>query len=224
MSIRDSIIRRVSRKFADDRACTLNGSDRGANNARNERERRSVLAGLIPTRGGIALRTNEIIYSTRTKSATLGGADNDQRAETAQRKGRSFDTFALQSSKIQSGGWSLPATPTRRVGQKWDTSVSENRAFLSAILDRGACLSGNLLGTFLPFSREEAGLREQRQTVFLIPARYPPDDLNPSCRLIPYFSEIHSRLMRSLNHSRSLCRISRFAERKCTHAGKEVRE
>lgn len=76
--------------------------------ARNERERRSVLARLIPTRGGIALRTNEIIYSTRTKSATLDGADNHQRAKTAQRKGResigrSSDTFALQSSKIQSG-------------------------------------------------------------------------------------------------------------------------
>lgn len=109
-----------------------------ANNARNERERRSVLAGLIPTRGGIARRTNEIIYSARTRSATLGGAENNQRAETAQRMGHSFNTFALRSSKIQPGVWSLPATPTRRVGQKWDTSVSENRAFnLSAILDRG---------------------------------------------------------------------------------------
>lgn len=74
----------------------------------------------------------------------------------------------------------------------------------------------------VPFSREETGLKEQRQTVSLILARYPPDDLNPSCRLIPYFSKIHSRLMSSLNHSRSLCQISRFAEREYTHTGKEV--
>lgn len=172
-------------------------------------------------RGRIAPNKRDNLFSANQKCDSRRRAKNDRHAKTAQRR----DAFALRSSKIQPRGNGL-FPPLRLV--KWvrnetlqSLKTAPSQACLCDPRDRGSFWKSPRDASL---SRDEAGLMEQRQTVLLIPARYPLDDLNPSCRLTPYFSEIHSRLMSSLNHSRSLCRISLFVKRKIHTRGAVSRD
>lgn len=208
LDIRIPLFIHVSRKFADNR--TLNGG-RGANNARKRAKMLLRFRRDWSRRGRIAPNKRDNLFSANQKCDSRWRAKNDWHAETAQRRA------VLRSSKIQPREDGL--FPSLRLVE-WvrnETLQSLKTAPSQPVCDPRDHESSWKSPRDAPL--REARLMEQRQTVLLIPTRYPLDDLNPSCRLTPYFSEIHLRLMSSLNHSRSLCRISLFVERKNTHTG-----
>lgn len=81
----------------------------------NERKCRSVLGGADPD-AAESRRTNEIIYSARTRSATPGGAQKT--TDTRKQLSEEMLSHCEPRKYSRRGKWSLPVTSTRRVGQK----------------------------------------------------------------------------------------------------------
>lgn len=106
---------------------TLNGG-RGANNARKRAKMSLCFGRGWSRRGRIAPNKRDNLFSANQKC-------DSRRAKKPTRGNSSakgcFRTGILENTAAR--GWSLPATSTRRVGQKWDTSVSENRAFATCL-------------------------------------------------------------------------------------------
>lgn len=147
-----------------------------------------------------------MIYSACTPEMASGDTQNDKDAKET--LARYFRITILENA----GGSLCP--PLRLVEWVKNEILQCLRTMSSPRLQPSTeSLSGNRFGC--TFFAERVN---ENNDVPVIPARYHPDNLNPSCRLTPYFTEIHlRRAINGLVKSHGVALPDLFAERKNAH-------